>query len=97
MPLQEWGTKNLTASGEINIAGVAIRVKCIHIISTGGGGAVVSLKNNGTSGTTFVTQTGTVSTGATFYYGEDGFLFPNGCWAAFDGNTSSVLLCCRTI
>jgi len=93
---QEWGTVNVTASGEVTSAKTATRVKSIHIISTSGGASVVSLKNNGTSGTVFITETGTVSTGKTFYYGEDGILFPSGCWAAFDGNTSSVAVVCRT-
>lgn len=93
----EYGTKLITADGEATAAGVPTRVKCIHILSGGGGAAVVSLKNNGSGGTIYITETGTVSTGKTFYYSEDGILFPNGCYVDVDANTTSVAVVCRTV
>lgn len=92
MSWNEYGTKLITADGESLSAGDRTRVKAMHILSGGGGAAVVSLKNNGASGTIYITETGTVSTGKTFYYGEDGFIFPNGCYVDVDTNTTSVLL-----
>jgi hypothetical protein len=67
----------------------------MHIISGGGGAAIVSLINNGASGTTYIKETGTVSTGKTFDYGVHGLLFPLGCYIDLDTNTTSVLLSCR--
>lgn len=67
------------------------RVFSIHIISGGGGAAVVSLRNGQTvSGAVWITETGTVSTGKTFNYGKYGILFPNGCFCDIDANTTSV-------
>lgn len=86
------GSQLITASGVINPSGDPIIVYGIHILSSGGGAAVVSLRN-GTSGsaTIYITETGTVSTGKTFDYGE-GFFFPAGCYVSIDGNTTSVLV-----
>ena len=95
--MDNFGTKIITADGEATTAGVPTRVKSIHIISGGGGAAVVALNNNGSSGTVYIKETGTVSTGKTFYYGEDGMLFPLGCFVDVDSNTTSVLVCCRTV
>lgn len=91
----EYGTKLITVDAEATVAGKPTRVKCIHILSGAGGGAVVSLKNNGSGGTVFVTETGTASTGKTFYYSEDGILFPQGCFVDVDTNTTSVAVVCK--
>jgi hypothetical protein len=93
----EWGTKLITADGEATSAAVPTRVQSVHILSGGGGAAVVSFKNNGSGGTTFLTETGVVSTGKTIYYGMDGVLFPSGCYVDVDANTTSVALVCRTV
>lgn len=89
------GSILVTADGELIAAGNTIRVFNIHILSGGGGGAVVSLKNGGASGTVWITETGTTSTGKTFDYGINGLLFTNGCFVDVDANTTSVLLSCR--
>ena len=41
------GSVLVTADGELISAGVPVRVLNMHIKSSGGGAAVVSLKNNG--------------------------------------------------
>lgn len=89
-------TKLITADGEVSAAGVRTRIYMVHIISSGGGAAVVSFKNNGASGTTYLTETGTVSTGKTFIYGEEGVFFPNGCYVDVDANTTSVAVTYHT-
>jgi len=88
------GTKILTADGEATAANIPTRVFSIHIIS-GGTAGVVSLKNNGASGTIYVTETGSINTGKTIYFGTHGMLFPNGCYVDVDANTTSVLLSLR--
>ena len=88
------GSVLVTADGELISAGVPVRVLNMHIKSSGGGAAVVSLKNNGSSGTAWITETGTVSTGKTFDYGIQGHLFPLGCYVDVDANTTSVLIAC---
>lgn len=85
------GSAYLTASGAVGRAGKPKMVYAAHIISTGGGGAVLTLKDNATGGTIYITGTGTVSTGVTFNFGE-GFFFPTDCFCTIGANTTSVLV-----
>lgn len=81
-----------TTDAAVGTAGVSTRVFVIHIIS-GGTAAVVSLRNGATvSGTIYVTETGTISTGKTIAYGVNGITFPSGCFVDVDTNTTSVLV-----
>jgi hypothetical protein len=88
--LQNAGTVLLTADGVVGVSGKPVRVYAIHVISTGGGGAVVSLVNGAAAGTATVTVTGTTSLGVTFPFGTTGFAFPSGCFVDLDSNTTSV-------
>lgn len=77
----------------IGAAGQAVRVFNLHIISGGGGASVVSLRNGSSgSGTIWVTETGTTSTGKSFNYGTQGILFPAGCFVSTDANSSVVTI-----
>lgn len=90
--IQGAGSQLLTADGAVGSSGKAVRVFAVHIIS-GGVASVVSLRNGtSASDTAYVTETGTVGTGATFNYGTQGILFPNGCFVDVDGNTTSALV-----
>lgn len=90
--IQNAGSQLVTADAAVGSSGVAVRVFAIHIIS-GGTAAIVSLRNGtSASATPYVTQTGTISTGATFTYGLQGMLFPAGCFCDVDVNTTSVLV-----
>lgn len=91
--IQNAGSQLVTADAAVSSAGTAVRVFAIHILSTGGGAAVVSLRAGSTVGATiWITETGTVSTGKTITYGTQGVLFPNGCFVDVDANTTSVLV-----
>jgi len=95
--MSEAGSKLLSASGEIGaVAGKPVRLFAIHLVS-GGTAGVVTLKNNGSSGTAYVTETGTVNTGKTVDYSDAGMFFPNGCYVSFDGNVSRVLASYRQV
>jgi hypothetical protein len=96
MAQNDWGTVNSTTAGEVGAAGKPIRIKMLHFISDGTAG-VTSLKNNGTSGTIHVTETGTINTGKTFFYGEDGLLFPLGCWVANDSHATNYTVVCKKV
>lgn len=91
MALKLHGSSYLTADGNVGIASKPKMIYAIHIISGGGGAAIVAFINNGSGGTTYLKHTGTVSTGATFTYPE-GVLFPNDCYVDSDANTTSVLV-----
>lgn len=93
--IQNAGTQSITGNNPaaVGSAGIAVRVFHIHIISGGGGGSVVSLRNGSSgSGTIWITQTGTTSTGATFNYGMQGILFPAGCFVSTDANSANVIV-----
>lgn len=88
---QTGGTQLVTVDAAIGTSGATTRVFGIHILSTGGGGGVVALRNGTSTGDTiWVQETGTTSKGVTFFYGDKGFLFPNGCFVDIDNNTTSV-------
>ncbi len=89
------GSKLVTQDGELFSAGDSVRIFNVHILSSGGGAAVVSFKNGGAGGVTWITETGTTSMGKTFDYGVNGHLFTNGCYVDVDTNTTSVLIACR--
>ena len=94
MPSMLNGSQLITADGVVGVSGQAKIVYCIHIIS-GGTAAVVSLRRGtAVTDTIGVTQTGTISTGATFNY-EGGLFFPGGCYVDVDANTTSVLVAYR--
>lgn len=89
--IQNAGTQLITADGVVGSSGVAVRIFAVHILSGGGGAAVVSLRSGTVvGGTAWITETGTTSTGKTFSYGTQGVLFPNGCFCDVDTNTTSV-------
>jgi len=84
------GTQLVTADGVIGRSGLPVRIYHIHIISGGGGGGVVNLRNGSVVGDTiWVSETGTVSVGTTFDYNE-GLLLPGGCFVDVDANVTSV-------
>lgn len=81
----------MTADAVVGASAKPVRVFSIHILSGAGGGAVISLKSGTTSsGTAYITETGTASTGKTFTYGLQGVWFPSGCFVDVDANTTSV-------
>lgn len=88
--MQNAGTQLITADGVVGVSGKPVRVYAIHIISGGGGAAVVSLVNGTAAGTAVITETGTTSKGVTFQYGTCGMAFPAGCFVDIDTNTTSV-------
>jgi len=87
------GSQLVVADGVVGSSGKPIRVFSMHILSGGGGAAVVSLRSGtAVSGTIRITETGTISTGKTFTYGKYGYLFEAGCYCDVDANTTSVLI-----
>jgi len=86
------GTALVTAAGVVGLSGKPITVYAMNIISTGGGGSVVTLRDGTTSsGTIYIAETGTTSKGVTFNYSE-GFYFPDGLYVSVDANLTSVLI-----
>jgi len=91
--IQTRGSVQLTADGAVGTSGSPVRIFNMHIVSGGSGAAIVSLYNNtSATGTAYIKETGTVSTGKTFDYGNGGHVFPSGCFVDVDTNTTSVLI-----
>lgn len=89
----EAGSQLITADGVLGTSGKAVRIYNIHILSGGGGGAVVALRaGTAVGGAIQIQETGTVSTGKTFDYGMHGHYFTTGCFVDVDANTTSVLI-----
>lgn len=91
--IQDSSTQLISADGVLGVSGRPTRVFSMHIISSGGGAAAVSLRaGTAVSGTIDITETGTTSKGVTFMYGTQGFFFPTGCFVDVDANTTSVFI-----
>lgn len=80
------GSSNITQDGYVASTNPT-RVFAVIIKSTGGGGAVVALKNADT--TEYDSVTGTTSLAVVRSY-PGGLLFPGGCYVDVDTNTSYV-------
>lgn len=90
MALINSGTKQLTASGEVGIAGQPIRIYNFSVLS-GGTAGTSTLKNNGSSGTTLYTYLcTTVSVDTIFSFGDAGMYFPKGCYWTKDTNSTDA-------
>lgn len=89
----ESGGQLVTSDIAVGTSGSPVRIYSIHILSSGGGAAVVNLRaGTAVSGTIRIKETGTISTGKTFNYGKNGFLFETGCFCDIDANTTSCLV-----
>ncbi len=66
----------------------------IHLISTSGGGAVVTIAN-GLGGQQQINITGTTSKGIDFDFGVFGIVFPKGAYITTDGNISNAAITCK--
>lgn len=65
----------------------------IHLISTST--ASVLTIQNGQGGTTWVSETGTISKGIDFDFGIWGITFPKGAYITADGNIVSAAITCK--
>lgn len=84
------GTKHLTASGEVGIAGQPLWLYSFSVLS-GGTAGTSTLKRGGSSGTTqFTYLCGTVSVDNIFNFGSAGMYFPTGCYWTKDTNSTDA-------
>lgn len=91
------GVQSITNQTDIAIgrSGQPIRVYYAEAIS-GGTAAAVILRNGTTASDTVFSQIdGTISKSVSRYYGTDGLLFPAGCFADVDANTTSLTVTYR--
>lgn len=84
--IQNAGTQAITSGTDaaVGVSGVPVRVFTLHIISDGTAGVAILRNGTSSSGTAYVTETGTISTGKTVSYGTQGMMFPSGCFLDVD-------------
>ena len=86
------GVTTLTASGDLGSpANRPVMVMGIAVNSKASGG-VVTLKNNGSSGTLQYTATGTANKTVSPNFPGSGIYFPNGCYVTIDVNTNAAVI-----
>ena len=93
--MSEFGSVLVVADGVVGTSGKPIRITAIHILSGGTAGEVKLYNGISNGGTLYVQELCTVvSTGNRFSYGEEGILFPNGCYyeEVTDSNVTSTLI-----
>lgn len=89
------GSQLMTADGVVGVSGKPIRIYAIHVLSGATAGIVKLKAGTATGGTIRIQETcPVVSTGNLFNYGEDGVLFPTGCYyeEVIDANVTSTLV-----
>lgn len=90
MPRGMSGAEQHTVDSAVGVSGRAIRLWAVNMLSGGTAGQLVL--RNGTTDTDpiWVREVGTVSTGKTVTYGDEGILFPDGLFYDDDSNFTSV-------
>jgi len=58
---------------------------------TGTTAGIVKLRNGGATGDIYVTLNVAASNGANQDFGEQGVLFPDGCWVGFGGASAATI------
>jgi hypothetical protein len=89
------GSTLLVADGVIGVSGKPVRIYGLHVLSGAAAGAVKLYNGTTNGGTLYVHEVcGTVSTGNEFDYGDNGILFPSGCYyeEVVDANVTSTLV-----
>jgi hypothetical protein len=84
------GSVNKTADSAIGASGKPIRLFAVNMLSGGTAGELVLRNGTSASDDIWVREKGEVSTGKTVTYGQEGILFPNGCFYDDDSNFTSV-------
>ena len=90
-----FGSQLMIAEGVVGSQNRPIRIYAIHILAAGADVPEIKLRNGTVNtDTIYIQLKGTGSTGATHTFGEDGFLFPNGCFyeEVTDAHVTSTLI-----
>ena len=70
----------------IGHSGKPVRVWAVNILSDSTAGQLVLRNGTTDSSTIYIREVGVADTGKTVAYGEEGILFPNGCFYDQDAN-----------
>ena len=86
------GAVNVTADTAIGTSGRPIRVFAVNMLSGGTAGQLELANGTTDAAPIWIREVGTASTGKTVTYGEEGILFPLGCFYDDDSNFTSVTI-----
>ena len=84
------GAEQHTADSVVGPSGESIRLWAVTTLSGGTAGQLVLRNGTSDSSTIWVREVGTVNTGKTVPYGQQGILFPDGLFYDDDSNFTSV-------
>ena len=86
------GAISVTSDQVVGTSGRPIRVFALNMLSGGTAGELVLRNGTSASGAIWVREKGVVSTGKTVEYGQQGILFPAGCFYDDDSNFTGVTI-----
>jgi len=84
------GAESHTADSVVGTSGNPIRLWAVNMLSAGTAGQLVLRNGTADTDAIWVREVGTVSTGKTVTYGQEGLLFPNGLFYDDDSNFTGV-------
>lgn len=84
------GAEQYTADHAVGPSGKPIRLFAVNMLSGGTAGELVLRNGTSASSDIWVREQGVASTGKTVVYGQEGILFPNGCFYDDDSNFTYV-------
>ena len=84
------GAEQHTADSVVGPSGQPIRLWAVNMLSGGTAGQLVLRNGTADTAAIWVREVGTVSTGKTVPYGDQGILFPEGLFYDDDSNFTSV-------
>lgn len=88
-------TQVVTADIAVGESGKPTRVFQVTWLSGGTAGVLILRNGTSTSGDIYFNQTGTINKTVTVQFGEEGTLFPAGCFADVDANVTRALITYR--
>ena len=89
------GSAVLAASSVVGTSGAPIRLFQVTILSDGTAGVVTIHNGTDTDGQEFVIPTCVISKSVTVQFGEEGLLFPAGCYYEADAHAIRAVLTYR--
>lgn len=86
------GFQTFTGDAVLHSSGTAVIIYGINLVSGGSGGVVALRAGTDVTGTIVIQENGTAGQGKTVSYGENGIVFPTGCFVDIDANVSFVTI-----
>ena len=86
------GAISITSDGAVGTSGKPIRLWAVNMLSAGTAGQLVLRNGTSDSAAIWIREVGTINTGKTVPYGNQGILFPLGMFYDDDSNFTGVTI-----